>query len=381
MRRLSVILRLRFEMRLDFIDGLRGFFALFVAFSHYTALFCKILPEGFHNSSGSVCGFFVITGFVLARRFWIEHDYGHLATAALRRYFRLTIAPCVSIIFAYMLMKFHVMFNSEVCALTNSVEFMRSYYNFVPSFKMALREGLWGMYFSYDQVNSYNPVLWTMEYELKGSVLIFAFLSLFGVIKNRVYIYAVLIMISFDTLYLPFIFGVMISDLMYSAECEKYREYLKARVLFQCCIFIAGIFLYFYALDSTVSLYGRLQFGLFEAYNIPVEQFYHIIGASMIIFAIFHLEILQRFFSLKFFTIIGKYSFSLYLIHAPILLSVGGFVFLSMVNHGLSLAVSILGGVLSAILITVPTTLLLHRFVDIPAGRLAKRVGILLESR
>ena len=104
-----------------------------------------------------------------------------------------------------------------------------------------------------------------------------------------------------------------------------------------------------------------------------VEEFYHVIGATLVTYAVIQLNILHKVLEWKLFTLVGKYSFSLYLIHAQILLSVGGTVFLKFFNSGYEMNLSVFAGIFEGLLATIPATYLLHNFVDVPSGKLAKR--------
>ena len=359
-------------MRIDYIDGLRGFFALLVVYIHYSALFYVTLPTGFYNSCEMVCGFFVLSGFVLSCRFWQSRDLNLLTSAAVRRYIRLTFAPLVSILLAWFLMKEGLIFNREVCALTKANEFMPLFFNFPVHLSAAFKEGLWNIYFDYNQINSYNPVLWTMSWELKGSFLSFAFLALFGNFKNRGWIYLIFIALTFKTLYLTFVFGIMFADMLYSQEGKKCREFLKDKKIFSWILLLAGLFLLFYALNYH-SVYDKMNFAFFAEHQMSAEDFYHILSSVMIIYAVIQLEVLQKIFDCKFFKLVGKYSFSLYVIHIPIMFSIGGIVFLKLFQAGYSSGFCIFAGTVASLLAIIPATFLLHNDVDMPAGKLAKR--------
>ena len=286
--------------------------ALIVVFLHYCLLFHPVIPGGFYTAGFEVCIFFVLSGFVLSYRFWQTQNTDSLTSSSLRRYVRLTATPIVSILLSYILLEFSLYNYEEIVQYLGSSFIFANYFQLTPSLSDAIYESFWGMYFSYSTPTSYNPVLWTMSWELKGSLLTAAFLALFGKVRNRFPLYIIFIILSINTLYPSFIFGVMFSDLLYSNEGKKWREILKKQKLLAIISLTVGIFLglYIWNSNSILNLYGAMDLEVLAQKKINHEIFYHMISAGMIVYAILNLEPLQKILSWKILTKIGEYSFS-----------------------------------------------------------------------
>ena len=138
-------------------------------------------------------------------------------------------------------------------------------------------------------------------------------------------------------------------------------------------MFFASFFFAYYAFEVNFWIYRKMNLDFFGQIGLNVEQFYHIIASVMFIYAVIQLEILQKIFGLKFLKKFGEYSYSLYLIHVPILFSLSGYVFLKFFHFGFSMTVCIFAGTSIGLLATLPATYLLHHFADLPSGRLAKK--------
>ena len=103
-------------MRIDYIDGIRGFLAFMIVCIHHMVTFFMFVPFGVTQSASVVCGFFLISGFVLSYRFWQNKKSEPLTVAAIRRYVRLTGPAFIAIMVQYLLMKYNTIhFHFMIC--------------------------------------------------------------------------------------------------------------------------------------------------------------------------------------------------------------------------------------------------------------------------
>jgi Predicted acyltransferases len=331
--------------KIVYFDGLRGLAAFIVFISHSVLTFYPSAAFGtasiihhktevflsgtplnvLWNGNFSVCIFFVLSGFVLSHKFFETKNYNFLISSAIRRYFRLSIPVCVSILIAYLFLKFNFFYNKEASLITGSNNWLQIFYNFIPSGKAALFQGLYGTFILGDA--SYNINLWTMKMEFMGSFLVFSFCALMGMLRNRWVIYLVSFFLVWDTYYLGFISGVLLSDVSVNYKC--FIEKLKKNNFTQYTVFIlliSAILLGSYPLREMPgmpgeTMYALLKFKWLKVNNIDYYAFYHLVASVCIILWLILYEPAQRFFSSRPLQYLGRISFSLYLIHFIILCS------------------------------------------------------------
>jgi peptidoglycan/LPS O-acetylase OafA/YrhL len=325
--------------KIAYLDGLRGLAACVVVVSHFFQVFAPSVFEGrpeiehfafesfaartpvnlLFNGNFSVCLFFVLSGYVLSYRYFRTKDPIHVYSSALRRYFRLAVPAVLSILFAYLIMVFGFWFYDDIRETTLSS--MPDPFIASTSFLLMAKEALLHTFFTYG--SAYNPVLWTMTYELFGSFLIFAFLLLVGKLKFRFAIYAILFWVLGDSYYLGFVLGMLLSDLMYSG-----RNWLASiqRPWVNLLLLTVGLYLSsfpYVGIEGTI--YSILVWKSSAGFSYFV--FYHIVGSFLILTALLNSSRMKALFSRKLFSYLGKVSFSLYLVHFTIICSFGSFIF------------------------------------------------------
>ena len=321
--------------KIHYLDGLRGLAALIVLNAHYVDSFCennhyestiqKTPLNLFYNGNFSVCMFFILSGYVLSYSFFNTKNSDVVIVSAVKRYFRLLGPVLASVIVAYLLLKLDLFSNIEFCKKTGST-WLVGYYNFVPNFLDALKQGLYKA-FLYEEY-SYNPILWTMHLELLGSFFTFAFLVLFGKLKKRYLIYTTLILIFLNTYYLAFLLGILLCDL--KVNVFPYIKYTNSKIVLFVLLLVSLFFSSYPKIDVQNTIYGPLEI---SRVVINSRLFYHIIGSFLLVYVLLCSQLLQKLFSNPLMKFLGRISFSLYAIHLIIICSFSSSLYIYLLSH------------------------------------------------
>jgi peptidoglycan/LPS O-acetylase OafA/YrhL len=371
--------------KLECYDSLRGLAALGVVCAHLIIAFWPgvyfrsgpaweraptwlRLLYSFHgkylvNGCLIVPAFYVLSGFVLSLPYFRGGGATTLGSAATRRYLRLMLPVAFSIFVAYGLMTCGAMRNQDAVRRLHETygiaenappparpgaanHWLASHYNFAPSFPSALRDATYG---AFTGMSLYNQVLYTMPDELVGSYLVFAFLALFGNVRNRGLLYAVaggLCLVGNRWNLLDFVFGLALCDLWWQNQ-QRLRWDLPLR--WALLLFALGVFV----------IPGATRC-----------QPYVVIGAVVAS------SRLQMLLAAPWLTFLGRVSFGLFTLHMPILCSLGCGVYLmlsrgwgwshaaaTVTAAGVSLATALVAGWVFYLVVDRPT-LGLTRWLD-----------------
>jgi peptidoglycan/LPS O-acetylase OafA/YrhL len=362
------------------LDGLRGLAALIVVFWHYSLAFAPSFagyPSTRHirgesllsttplhiflAGSSAVSLFFVLSGFVLSLKFFQTRSSSSLTSSALRRYPRLMIPALGSIIITCVVLIAGASFVKETALITQSSDWLGRLWNFNPNLFVALWQGMYSTFFvlPFDAGGSYNFNLWSMQYELFGSFMVFMVLDFFGKLQKRWVVYLILAMALAQTYYLGFIMGVIIADAWttYSSRIKSFVDgYTSIPVL---CL---GIFLLAYFIpvrsDGTILLHGVYTHMVLPGFNLmTMTVFSQAIGASLVILVVLSNVKVSNFFQTRPLQLLGKHSFSIYLLHLVFLGSSACFIF----NH-LYWKTGYVGAAAAAVAITLPLTYIAATF-------------------
>lgn len=371
--------------KLQYLEALRGIAALMVVFAHLQYAFVRplhyesyvwlkeqtgsfLLSHTIHslfslsfNGGLAVYIFWFMSAYVISIKLFYKNGKEYLFKSLIKRYFRLLIPVLGSVLLAFTLLELDLMYNKQLAQILGQGyenDWLDEYYSFDSSLVWAIRSSFWDTFFAFNQETSYNPVLWrTMDIELQGSFFIFALFALFELRKSRYIFYVIISLVLFilqKYAMVSFIFGFWLCDidnnkntLLKKAIDRLFRNDIINILLFLVVLLIAGKIDYF------------LSFG-------------QLLASIAIVVFVMKAQVLQRMLNHKFFTWLGQVSFSLYLVHFPIICSFSCFLYLQI---NLSHQITIIIVSLSTLLLSFIVAHLFHHYIDKNSVRLANRIA------
>jgi peptidoglycan/LPS O-acetylase OafA/YrhL len=293
--------------RLKFLDGLRGWGAVFVVLYHvfcsgltvddtFGARLAHLIP---FNGMIAVYVFFVVSGFSLSVRYLAEGNLQAWSRIAAGRYLRLVIP-----IFAACLLVHLMMVSGYLDPPAERLARFRNFLNFEPTIGHFLKFSLFDVFFNYNASETYIGPLWTMNIELFGS-----FVVLLAVLAVRP---------------LPcrplFLFGLACAILLLAPT-----DSMAALALFPIGAALADSFSrgWIDGIPRSVGLVV-LSIGCLAPVVFPYSvTMWGLVGASALTLGCIALPQVRDWLSGAASAHLGRISFPLYLIHGPVIWSVG----------------------------------------------------------
>ena len=371
--------------RVETLEAIRGIAALVVVLHHLAHTFWPVALHttapwrSVFDGSFAVTLFFVLSGIVLSIAYFQRPAAATLGTAAVRRYFRLTLPILSTVLLGYVLMKVGAFANVAAADAMGRApdQWLRHFYTFRPNLWNALKEGGYGVYRTYDSSHSYNAVLWTMSVELYGSFFVLALLALVGSQRRRWILYLVLAAFLHAqwSYTLNFLFGLALCD--YYVRTRTAPIPPKFGALTGTVLLLAGVFI-----GSGVPGWFGDWIGIeFTSRRLDCQTF----GAVLIVLVALFCPFWERVLKLRVLVWLGGISFALYLLHHLVICSVGCGVFVRLRDaSGWSFEAAALGSTAVALVVTLAAAWGMTRTVDrwsIALGRRISRLFIGTQPR
>jgi peptidoglycan/LPS O-acetylase OafA/YrhL len=345
-----------------YLDGLRGF-AAFLVYIHHHELWAHGIKNisVFENAFGyegefhlatfhfirafftgghaAVAVFYVISGYVLsAKPLSLIHASEHLklfdnlASAFFRRWFRLYIPLIVTTFVSVMTWHIFGIWNSKYESKGSMSDELWEWYVQFKNFSFIFKEGwMWV---------DYNTHLWSIPLEMRGSLVTFIACMALSRATHKARLLCLLALVVYylyvvDGYYCAlFVAGMLHCDLDLLARRDGYfprwlrrLEPYKTFIFYH--LFIAGLYLAGVPSEKQSMDQLRANPGWYWlSYLKPqavfdFKWFYLFWAGNLIVASVPRIPWLKRFFETRFCQFLGRVSFALYLVHGPILSTVG----------------------------------------------------------
>ncbi len=369
------------RQKLGYLEGIRGVSALLVMIHHFGLAFYPAATLGngatqhtagiemmfyksplvfLNNGAWYVDIFFVLSGYVLSRRFYRTGDRDYLLSATIRRFPRLYLPVATSLLLAYLLLLTGSYYNTNASAVTGSewlsrAEGSRGLYHFMAAL-------IYGTMFRGNAL--YNSSLWTISIEWYGSLMVFASLALFGRFRYRVWLFLLLfVLLSFfdESFYAAFALGMLLNATGTPAVQARFSRRVAVLGLLAIACFLGGM-----PPPSTAGAEvhaGTFYAGIESEWISRHVSTLNVIGAFLLILALQQSKSLQKVFSVRPIAFLGRISFSLYLVHLLILDSFASWLFVK-IDPVFGYTLSVVTVMLTYLIVTLLLADLMTRFVD-----------------
>jgi peptidoglycan/LPS O-acetylase OafA/YrhL len=275
--------------------------------------------------SEAVILFFILSGFVLSLPFYSNRQIKYGAYA-IRRICRIYIPYVVTIGLAVVLREFF--YSGKVAGLTN-------WFNTNWSSSVDAGAAINHLLFIGTFSSNLNNVVWSLVHEMRIS-LVFPFIMFLLLRISWKTGIAFALLLSVGTVVYSFLTNAsfvgteLYSTIHYStmfvfgALLAKYREEICKKVLalnsrFKIILFLIGIIFYLYAHPSFIASMIIQDFKPF--YRTVIDSWFISLGASILIIFAISSSKFSKILTNKTVNYIGKISYSLYLVHLPVLFS------------------------------------------------------------
>lgn len=321
--------------QLDYINGLKGIGAGIVYLCHFVFAFYygmySLETADFHlpgnaefligssplnvlfSGNFAVRLFLVMSGYVLCLGYFKRKNRKKLLVSASKRYLRLLPPILICNVVICLMMYAGLFRNVTVSELTGSA-WLAGFNRAEPNLRDAVSEALLGCFLNGE--NQYNGVLWTIKFLFLGALLVYGCAWVFGDRRGRYVVYAPLALMLLPTDYAGIFLGFVLCDVVHTQK--KLMAWIRKQKLFLWIVFAAGVYL-----SSYPSAGIHLENTIYSILGVPRVVLYHLAGALLIVTGVVCLKPLQWFFGLLPFVKLGEISYSLYLVHFPIIATFG----------------------------------------------------------
>lgn len=364
--------------RIGSIDGLKGLAALWILSFHFLLAFAPYGHVGFGSGIDRADAlhcfmsyypysclvqaplalylFFALIAYIPTLRYLKKGNEAFITKQAVTRYFRLVPATLAGAVLGYAAFAFfgsyHVALVESLRPITGAHWLGTLIYPDL-TWSEALRDGLYGALFF--GVAHTNSVLWCMPLVFIGSYLTYAVLLMFGKLRRRWLIDAVLFGLSF---FFPpaavFLAGIAAADFSRNARPGEHNKLIVALLL------LLGLFCGFYP-------HVLLPAWLSKHTLLAIAAFLFLMGFA-------RSRLMMVLTDNRFFRYLGAISFGVLLVQFPMLLTFSARLYLLLTDSGVSYPEATALTYAASLPVVLVSGVLFYQCIERPIGTLCNRV-------
>lgn len=335
---------------------------------HFFLTIIMSVFEFFLDGNLAVWIFWFLSAYVISIKFFIKKEASvfFLLPAILKRYVRLMIPVLVSVLLSWLLMALGLIYSQQLVGKipSNNTEWIGQFYLFHADFLKALISALYFTFFNFKGIDTYNYNLWTIQNEFLGSIFIFSLFSMVGKRSGRwsIYFMILLLLAYFHFSYLSlFLIGYALCDYDFFNGSNRLVQSLKKTENF---VFRNRLLSFFAA---SIGIFLLRDFIL----KCNLHFNYQMLLSIIVVYFVLRINYFIVLFSTQFFVWLGKISFSLYLLHLPLLCSFTSFFCVNFFSFKWRIVIALLSVMFAFLL-----AYIFEKYVDRFAVRVSKMIRL-----
>jgi len=373
------------------LEAVRGIAALVVVVGHYLNVFYPhtifgsagnytqhgawenlllSTPLGFFRAGDfAVCIFFILSGYVLSYKYLGEENVRYrIIGAIIKRPFRLGGLVVFSQIISAIIWAGGLYFNEHVSEITTCIPWFSNVWSSGFDIKKFIADILCR---PFKNGTLYNVPLWTIFIELYGSFLVFFYLLVFGKKKYRWLVSLGLLIYFHDSLYQGFIWGILLADT--KKNYHLFFRFMSYKYV-PITLLLVGASLANFPNHIDPGALEKTFYKWLPDLNI-IGGGYSMLGAIFVFVGLNSHSGIKSFLNARAFVILGRLSYSSYVIHFIVLGSISSWLFIRLWEMGIGYDKAFITAFTLSLFIIMVLSYFLEKTVDRSAIRVSGFIG------
>lgn len=375
-------------MRIRWIDGLKGIASLMIVLHHFILAFMPALYYGstiqsnIFKSEGALADspfmfvigghflvslFLMLSGLVLSLQVYRTNTIKELLVNILKRYIRLAIPVFIVSVIVYGMLRYGLFSNNALAEVTGS-PWLSLYYQAPLSLKSVFETSFYTVWFIGN--DSFSTAFWMLTHLFFGSLMTYFIVFIVRKFEKNLQLFIIFVIIVtsiyFKSYMVNFGFGILLAWFI------KHSPQTSNKKMLSIALLVIGLI--FAGFPQGVLPTNFYRFFILSEFNSSFSILIHSIGAFLIVFGILLFNPRTSLFDDKLSQYLGKISYSIYLVHIPILFSISSFLFLKLKPYGLIYPLNMLVTLLITLIVLIIVSDIFNRAVISNIDRQLKKL-------